>query len=289
MRMDITVDRYATWEDLRGYMRGSAAVIGEMMAPLLGAAGPDAPAPGRAARRGVPADQLHPRRRRGPRPRPASTCRWRTSSGSASARTSCAAPGSAGSRRRRCAQLLAFEVRRALELYEDARPGLAMVDTRSRPCLEAAFVLYRQILAEVVAADHNVFAGRLSVPALAAAGHRGPGRRRRRRGGLAGPSAAQRRHVVAAHQPRRPVTARRTGRWPDRSARTVSGGTSRARPGADPHPGGAGQQHQREPEEQVLHRRPDQPAVAEEGDPRGAEDGVGGRSGRCPGRSASRW
>ncbi len=42
MRMDITVNRYATWEDLRGYMRGSAAVIGEMMAPLLGAAGPDA-------------------------------------------------------------------------------------------------------------------------------------------------------------------------------------------------------------------------------------------------------
>ena len=60
--------------------------------------------------------------------------------------------------------LLDFEVRRALELYEDARPGLAMVDTRSRPCLEAAFVLYRQILAEVVAAEHNVFAGRLSVP-----------------------------------------------------------------------------------------------------------------------------
>ena len=48
MRMDITVDRYATWEDLRGYMRGSAAVIGEMMAPLLGAAGPGRAAPGAA-------------------------------------------------------------------------------------------------------------------------------------------------------------------------------------------------------------------------------------------------
>ena len=48
MRMDITVDRYATWQDLRGYMRGSAAVIGEMMAPLLGAAGPDAAAAARA-------------------------------------------------------------------------------------------------------------------------------------------------------------------------------------------------------------------------------------------------
>ena len=163
MRMDITVNRYATWQDLRGYMRGSAAVIGEMMAPLLGATGPDALR--RAGllgeafqltnfirdvaedldrgriylpledleRFGVSEDELRLARTSG-QPSPA------------------------------VRQLLAFEVRRALELYEDARPGLALVDTRSRPCLEAAFVLYRQILAEVVAADHNVFARRLSVP-----------------------------------------------------------------------------------------------------------------------------
>jgi phytoene synthase len=163
MRMDITVDRYATWEDLRGYMRGSAAVIGEMMAPLLGAAGPDATRRagvlgeafqltnfirdvaedldrGRIylpledlARFGVSEDDLRHARSTG-QPSPAVRA------------------------------LLDFEVRRALALYEDARPGLVMVDARSRPCLETAFLLYRQILAEVVAADHNVFAGRLSVP-----------------------------------------------------------------------------------------------------------------------------
>ena len=163
MRMDITVDRYATWEDLRGYMRGSAAVIGEMMAPLLGAAGPEATR--RAGvlgeafqltnfirdvaedldrgriylpledleRFGVGEDDLRRARVTG-QPSPAVRA------------------------------LLDFEVRRALELYEEARPGLAMVDVRSRPCLETAFVLYRQILAKVVAAEHNVFAGRLSVP-----------------------------------------------------------------------------------------------------------------------------
>ena len=128
MRMDITVDRYATWEDLRGYMRGSAAVIGEMMAPLLGAAGPDAMR--RAGvlgeafqltnfirdvaedldrgriylpledleRFGVSEDDLRRARVTG-QPSPAVRA------------------------------LLDFEVRRALELYEDARPGLAMVDT----------------------------------------------------------------------------------------------------------------------------------------------------------------
>ena len=35
MAMDLTVDAYATWDDLLGYMDGSAAVIGEMMLPVL--------------------------------------------------------------------------------------------------------------------------------------------------------------------------------------------------------------------------------------------------------------
>ena len=35
MAMDLSVDRYATWDDLLEYMDGSAAVIGEMMLPIL--------------------------------------------------------------------------------------------------------------------------------------------------------------------------------------------------------------------------------------------------------------
>ena len=35
MEMDLTVERYETYDDLRGYMDGSAAVIGEMMLPIL--------------------------------------------------------------------------------------------------------------------------------------------------------------------------------------------------------------------------------------------------------------
>ena len=35
MTMDLTVDHYDTWDDLCGYMDGSAAVIGEMMLPIL--------------------------------------------------------------------------------------------------------------------------------------------------------------------------------------------------------------------------------------------------------------
>ena len=71
MAMDLTVDaRYETWDDLLGYMDGSAAVIGEMMLPVLE---PDdtgcrsAPRPRPRAR--LPAHQLPARRRRGPGPR----------------------------------------------------------------------------------------------------------------------------------------------------------------------------------------------------------------------------
>jgi phytoene synthase len=35
MAMDLTTSTYQTWEDLRDYMEGSAAVIGEMMLPVL--------------------------------------------------------------------------------------------------------------------------------------------------------------------------------------------------------------------------------------------------------------
>jgi phytoene synthase len=51
-----------------------------------------------------------------------------------------------------------------------------MVDSRSRPCLEMAFTLYRRILHRVVANDFNVFERRLAVPdwqRLATAGHVG--------------------------------------------------------------------------------------------------------------------
>jgi 15-cis-phytoene synthase len=37
MALDLTTTRYATYEDLCGYMHGSAAVIGAMMVPALGA------------------------------------------------------------------------------------------------------------------------------------------------------------------------------------------------------------------------------------------------------------
>jgi 15-cis-phytoene synthase len=173
MVMDLTISRYATWEDLRGYMRGSAAVIGELMAPLLGAQGPDAL--GHAAALGE-AFQLtnfirdvgedHARGRIYlPQ---ADLARFGVSE------TLLARAVRTGVPPAQVRSLVAFEVRRATGLYADAKPGLRMVDARSQPCLEMAFTLYRRILHRVIANDFNVFERRLAVPPwqqLATAGH----------------------------------------------------------------------------------------------------------------------
>jgi phytoene synthase len=173
MAMDLTIARYATWQDLRGYMRGSAAVIGELMAPLLGARGADAL--GRAAALGE-AFQLtnfirdigedHDRGRIYlPQ---ADLARFGVSEALLAEAVRTGVPSA------QVRSLVAFEVRRAVGLYVVAKPGLRMVDARSQPCLELAFTLYRRILHAVINNDFNVFERRLAVPGwqrAAAAGH----------------------------------------------------------------------------------------------------------------------
>jgi phytoene synthase len=173
MAMDLTISRYATWEDLRGYMRGSAAVIGELMAPLLGAAGPDAL--GRAAALGEAFQltnfirDIGEDHRRGRVYLPlCDLARFGVSEAMLAGAVHTGVPP------REVRSLVAFEVRRALRLYAVAKPGLRMVDPPSRPCLELAFTLYRRILHRVIANDFNVFERRLVVPPwqrLASAAH----------------------------------------------------------------------------------------------------------------------
>jgi phytoene synthase len=163
MVMDLTVTRYASWEELRGYMRGSAAVIGELMAPLLGASGPDAL--GRAAALGeafqltnfirdIGEDHI-----RGRIYLPQTDlARLGVSEDLLAHAVHTGIPSP------QVRSLVAFEVRRATSIYASAQPGLTMVDARSQPCLEAAFTLYKRILHRVIANDFNVFERRLVVP-----------------------------------------------------------------------------------------------------------------------------
>jgi len=164
MAMDLTVATYPTYADLIDYMEGSAAVIGAMMLPILGAsdlaaADPAARELGRAfqltnfirdvgedfqrgriylpqadlAAFGVAADDL-----------------------SEAVATRLASP--------EIRQLVAFEVGRARVHYLAARPGIALLDPGSRGCIRTAYRLYQGILDEIERADGDVFARRAVVP-----------------------------------------------------------------------------------------------------------------------------
>ena len=157
MAMDLTKTSYQTWEDLRGYMEGSAAVIGEMMLPVL-----EPHQPGR---------RRHPRGHSG----------WRSSSPTSSA-TSTRILIAVGStcRRRICGSsmlilnaapltpewraFLAYEIERNRALYSFADTGIAMLPPRSARCVGTARVLYAQILDRIERNGYDVFSGRARVP-----------------------------------------------------------------------------------------------------------------------------
>ncbi|GAA4356201.1 phytoene/squalene synthase family protein [Angustibacter luteus] len=159
MRQDIDTTRYQTFEDLRGYMWGSAAVIGLMMLPLLGPLHEDAREHavalgeafqlanfirdvGEDLQRGrvyLPLDDLD---RCGVTPEDL-------------------ARGTVTPAIRR---LLQLEIARTREIFAFAARGVPLVRPESRPCLTTAVRLYGGILDEVEKADYQVLTQRVSVP-----------------------------------------------------------------------------------------------------------------------------
>lgn len=162
MRMDLTVARYPTFDDLMRYMWGSAAVIGLQMLPILEpTCDPRIATPyavdlgvafqlsnfvrdvGEDLRRGriyLPMEDLDtfgvdPDRLRS---------------------------GVVDGRVRR---LLAFQISRTREIYRSARPGIRLLHPSSRACVQTAFALYSRILDEIERADYRVLDRRVSVGA----------------------------------------------------------------------------------------------------------------------------
>ena len=158
MTMDLTVATYETWHDLLGYMDGSAAVIGEMMLPILEPL--DTAAFGHARDLGN-AFQLTNFLRdvnedldRGRVYIPQEDVRRFGVDLSA---RSCTPEFVA---------LMKFEIARCRELYESADKGIAMLPPRSARCIRAARVLYSRILERIEAQEYDVFAQRASVPTV---------------------------------------------------------------------------------------------------------------------------
>jgi phytoene synthase len=156
MTMDLTVVGYDTWDDLLDYMDGSAAVIGEMMLPVLRPTSPRALEPARdlglafqltnflrdvgedlergrvyLPREDIDRFEADPRAQR-------VDAAWRA--------------------------LMRFEIDRCRELYRSADAGLAMLTGSSRRCVRAARNLYSQILERIERADYDVFTVRARVP-----------------------------------------------------------------------------------------------------------------------------
>jgi phytoene synthase len=156
MAMDLTVAGYATWDDLLVYMDGSAAVIGEMMLPILEPWRPEALQHARdlgnafqltnflrdvsedldRARIYVPQEDLD-RFGADPRRRVVDPA-WR--------------------------QVMAFEIERARDLYRSADVGVDLLPPSSSRCIQAARTLYSEILDRIEANDYDVFTQRATVP-----------------------------------------------------------------------------------------------------------------------------
>ncbi len=162
MRQDLTCASYESWDELLGYMDGSAAVIGEMMLPVLRPRSSAALEPARAlglafqltnflrdvgedldrGRIYLPQEDLHrfgadPAQRR-------VTAQWRA--------------------------LMRQQIERNRELYRQADTGIPLLPGSSARCVATARVLYSQILERIEARDYDVFAGRARVPTRRKAG-----------------------------------------------------------------------------------------------------------------------
>ena len=158
MAMDLTTTSYDTWEDLRSYMEGSAAAIGEMMLPVLEPISQAANAPARSlglafqltnflrdvgedldrGRIYLPQDDLRlfdvdlERRE--------VNHQWRA--------------------------FMAYEIERNRALYSFADTGIAMLPPRSARCVGTARVLQAEILDQIERNGYDVFARRARVPTL---------------------------------------------------------------------------------------------------------------------------
>jgi phytoene synthase len=158
MAMDLTITSYPTYHDLLDYMEGSAAVIGTMMLPILGAS--DRPAAREPARQLGLAFQLTnfirdvaEDLRRGRVYLPLEDlARFELT------------PADLRPGNPKVKPLIAYEVSRARRHYALAAPGIPLLEPASQACMRTAYRLYAGILDEVEAADHDVFARRATVP-----------------------------------------------------------------------------------------------------------------------------
>ena len=157
MRVDCDSVRIASWDDLVRYMNGSAAAVGRIMTPLLGAPGPAAESFAKLGmafqltnfirdvredwaldRMYLPADE-----------------RARFGVSEDAIEREDATPGFRA--------LLALEVTRARDLFAESAPALDAVEPRVRPAMRMARAVYLGVLDRVERLDYDVLRRRASL------------------------------------------------------------------------------------------------------------------------------
>ncbi|MGH9265765.1 MAG: phytoene/squalene synthase family protein [Acidimicrobiales bacterium] len=156
MAMDFTVETYETFEDLLDYMDGSAAVIGEMMLPILEPVSSEAY--GHARDLGI-AFQLS----NFLRDVAEDLDRGRVYLPQEDLRKFGADPWRRQATPEWC-DLMAFEIARTRRYYESADLGIPLLPPSSARCIRGARLLYSGILDEIEEAGYDVFAQRVRVP-----------------------------------------------------------------------------------------------------------------------------
>ena len=158
MTMDLTIATYATYGDLLGYMDGSAAVIGEMMLPILEPRSPAAVEPARALGNAFQLTNFL-------RDVAEDHGRGRTYL----PQEDIAAFGAASAWETRTAtpefvRLMRFEINRTRALYAESQAGDELLPPASARCIAGARELYSGILDQIEAAGYDVWSARVRVP-----------------------------------------------------------------------------------------------------------------------------
>jgi phytoene synthase len=161
MRQDLTESSYKTFEDLTGYMHGSAAVIGLQMLPVLEPVVPHAVAAPYAVDLGQAFQLTNFLRDVGEDLQRGRLYLPLEDLDTFGVTREQLEAGVVDGRVRR---LLAFEIARTRELYRSAAHGVRLLHPTSRPCIETALRLYGGILDEIVGQDYPVLRRRVAVP-----------------------------------------------------------------------------------------------------------------------------
>ncbi len=156
MAMDFTVETYETFDDLLGYMDGSAAVIGEMMVPILEPLSPEAFEHARELGNAFQLSNFW-------RDVNEDLDRGRVYIPQEDLRKFGADPWLRTVTPEWC-ELMAFEIDRTRRIYESADLGIPMLPPASARCIRGARALYSGILTEIEKAGYDVFTARVRVP-----------------------------------------------------------------------------------------------------------------------------